>query len=200
MRSVVALEGSVVIGSQEEALRALQIARALRHVCPSEVREPGWEWIDRGTSRIALRGPGGAVYKVPVPLRPNWEEGLRSNQREAENLARWEGKDFVPEWRRFDVPDENDAVVPIIAMEFLENDGTEATNMEQVCAALREVDAEDRHEGNFRVRNGRAIIIDAGGKSEDFLGPFYVPHQPLPPELNVDPLQAFLEMTIPEPL
>jgi hypothetical protein len=73
----------VTVGSQEEALQALQIARGLRDPRSDEVQAPGWARIGQGTSRIALRGPGGTVYKAPVKLDAYWEEGIRSNQREA---------------------------------------------------------------------------------------------------------------------
>jgi hypothetical protein len=76
----------------------------------------------------------------------------------------------VPEWHPYDVPDADGPTIPIIAKEFLENDGTVATNMEEVWAALRDVGAEGRHEDNFRVSDVRAIVIDAGGVSEDFHG------------------------------
>lgn len=56
----------------------------------------GWRYLARGTTRVALIGPDGLVYKVGCCSK-------EANQREAATFTAWklEGRPFVPEWAYF---------------------------------------------------------------------------------------------------
>jgi hypothetical protein len=165
------------IGGQSEAAEALRIVCNMRDPWRDEPQGPGWSRAGQGTTRTVLLAPSGVVYKVPCPLRPNWEDGIRHNRLEADRFAKWAGRDFMARWHLHEVPDANGDLVPVMAMEYVEDDGTEPTNLEEVWAALRDVGAEDRHRDNYRVRGRRAIIIDAGGPASDGTPSYFPPHR-----------------------
>jgi hypothetical protein len=186
------------VGNQDEATAALRILRGQRNPRGSFPLPPGWSRAGQGTTRIVLQAPSGAVYKVPCPLHPNWEDGILHNRREAEHFARWqrEGHDFVAEWHLYEVRDGDSGDVPVMAMEFLENDGSKPANLDAMWAALAEVDAEDRYRGNYGVRAGKAIVIDAGGAASPYT-PSYLPpetfgRRPVP-ALGWEPTDLCLE-------
>jgi hypothetical protein len=165
----------IEIGSQIEAAQALQIANDW---CVDGWKPipAGWEYVGQGTTREGWLSPSGVVFKPPSAQIPKREEGIRHNRLEAERFAGWEGRSFVPIWELYEVEGQPDGSVPVMAMEYLVSDGTKPDNLEEMLAALREVDAEDRHEDNWRVRGGRAILIDAAGAPTQPV-PSYIPPQ-----------------------
>lgn len=143
------------IGTPAEAAAAYGI---VYDGAPSE----GWKVIGRGCSRIALLGPSGVVYKVPYDSTAE-ASGVQNNRVEALRLGRWAGRSFAPRATLYEVPGEWGDLIPVLAMEHVVADGTEATNMDEMLQALIEVQAIDLNSGNWVVRQGRAIVIDAAG-------------------------------------
>lgn len=146
-----------MIGSERDARNA-----AIVHFWGRDL-PPGWSFLDRGEHRTAYLSPGGVVYKV----------GSNDvNAREASNLdylAQVIG-DHLPAYQLYtvtmphpdDVVDDDDARFYVMAMEYVEADGTEA-DFGLVLQAAAEAGVLDLNPANWIVRAGRAMLVDAGG-------------------------------------
>jgi len=174
------------IGTLEEAERAYQIicTESVPFGVPSVPN--GWRLLKKGNCRTGLLGSDGVVYKVPHLIEGWRDRTFRNSRREAANLELWSGESFVPLWRLIEVPRARNETVPIVVMEFVENQGPPvmqfnangvglidpritdqqrgelASNYSVMKAALVAVEAFD-YSGCWHLRDGLAIVIDAGG-------------------------------------
>jgi len=150
------------IGSQTEAQAAFEAAemhRSFGEPIPTEFLVAG-----RGRSRIALRSvASNAVYKVPcdTELEAN---GAHDNRVESYTYrVEWVGRDYCPQATLYWAADQYGDHVAVLAMEYLEDDGSEPENLGEVLSALTSLGALDLNDGNWVTRNGRAVVIDCAG-------------------------------------
>jgi len=123
----------------------------------------GWRQIGRGRSRVALLGPDGRVYKVPANSSLE-ADGMRDNRREARLFAEAEGRSFSPgAVELLQVEDAYGDVIPVLRMAYVQDDGSEVDNLEEMFGWMAERGILDLNGSNWHARNGQAILIDAAG-------------------------------------
>jgi hypothetical protein len=155
------------VGSHQGAERARQIfidvGRKLYGNLPSETPDH-WSLVGKGDHRLVYRAPTGEVYKVGRDRINRREHGvLQFLAAEPETVA------FVPVYAFYDFSTAFDLTgwsmgETVVAMEFVENDGTEPDDHDLTILIDRlETLGVSDHSENWRVRNGRPVIIDCGG-------------------------------------
>jgi hypothetical protein len=133
---------------------------------------PGWTFIGEGSWRAVYRGPSGVAYKVPSPAAVDSygeETAFASQYDEYENLTKYADRDWAPDVALFEIADASgDDIVPVVAMPFIDHDGSSLT--EQGLAELAEInqliddgDWPPLIGANVKVVNGHPIVVDAGG-------------------------------------
>jgi hypothetical protein len=150
------------IGSQAEAQAAFEAVEM--HHSFGEPIPAGFAVVGRGRSRIALRSVASdVVYKVPcdAALEAN---GAKDNRVESYTYrVEWAGRDYCPRATLHWATDQYGDHVAVLAMEYLENDGSEPRNLDEVLGALASLGALDLNNGNWITRDGKAIVIDCAG-------------------------------------
>jgi hypothetical protein len=153
-----------LIGSQEEAEEAYWLVRDGDHLDRELLAASGWRLVGQGRSRAVLRGPSGVAYKVPNDTCLE-ASGVRDNRREIALFRRWAamGATCIPKATLYEVSAEWDDKEPIVAVEYIEADGTQARNLDEVLRLQAEAGVLDINPSNLIVRGGVAYIVDAGG-------------------------------------
>lgn len=130
-------------------------------LCTDPDLEPaeGYRIIGIGAHRTVVLAPSGTVYKVSRGAR-----GIRPNRREAAQMRAWreQGATCIPATDLYAVEAEWGDVVPVVAMEHIVADDTEA-DWTQALRLQAEAGTLDLNGDNIIVRDGVAWIIDAGG-------------------------------------
>jgi hypothetical protein len=148
------------VGRQEEE-QMVTIYDIVAAVRGQSDMPPGCRVIGQGQSRVAVLGPDGRVYKVPCESVVE-RSGARDNRREARLFAEMAGKSFCPgAVQLLTVVDEYGDDVPVLRMEYIEADGSEASNLSEMLEWLAERRLLDLNSANWIVRGGRAIVVDA---------------------------------------
>lgn len=142
-----------MIGTQEEA------ADLYWSMLMDDAAPEGWTVLGQGSQRIAVLAPSGVVYKVSIGAL-----GLRANRREVAWMREWrdEGATCIPLASLHEVEDQWGGSTPVVAMEHIKADDTEA-DLTEVLRLTIAAGVLDINGGNWIVRDGRAWIIDAGG-------------------------------------
>jgi hypothetical protein len=155
------------VGSLQGAERARRIfidaGRELYGDLPSETPDD-WSFVGKGDHRAVYRAPTGEVYKVGMDRVNRREHGvLQILAADPETVA------FVPVYAFYDFSTAFDLTgwsmgETVVAMEFVEDDDTEPDEHDLVILIDRLVTLGVLdHDENWRVRNGRPVIIDCGG-------------------------------------
>jgi len=113
----------------------------------------GWTYLGGGVFRVAFRAPSGVVYKVA-----NNKDNDTLNKKEAEIFARMAREVWIPTTTYYECDG-----LPIIAMPFLENDGTKLNEHGAELLDWMHNIVPDLHSGNYVVVNGRPIGRDVVG-------------------------------------
>jgi hypothetical protein len=155
------------VGSLQGAERARQIlidaGGELYGNLPSETADH-WVFVGKGDHRVVYRAPTGEVYKVGSDRVNRREHGvLQILAADPDTVA------FVPVYTFYDFSTAFDLTgwsmgETVVAMEFVEDDGTEPDDHDLTILVDRLVTlGVSDHDENWRVRNGRPVIIDCGG-------------------------------------
>lgn len=168
------------LGSTELAQQLVSYAEEVMERCASigVVPPPGWERLGEGVSRVALLGPDGCVYKIPV----GWMY-THSNQAEADfyamALAHRDYRPHVPYFRTLEIKVSHTLrgglagepvmeTVTVMVMERLtvsrervRGDSTGGVDMVERMAA--HIGTYDSHASNIGWRGQRPLLLDAGG-------------------------------------
>jgi hypothetical protein len=113
----------------------------------------GWKYLGGGVFRVAFRAPSGVVYKVA-----NSKENDALNKKEAQIFARMAREVWIPTTTYYECDG-----LPIIAMPYLENDGTKLNEHGREIHDWMSRIVPDLHSGNYVVINGRPIGRDVVG-------------------------------------
>lgn len=138
------------------------------------VQIPGFEYLGEGYSRVAYLGPDGNVYKVPM-----YEVAEMDNANEHRTLRVFQEESWAPEvelyrvvvaerWRDTLMLWRGEGEIPIVCMEYIEDDGTALSQKGQYMMdtiPVKDIGADL----NIKIRAGLPIVIDAGmgERSED---------------------------------
>lgn len=147
-------------GTLTEATKAIEVNEELN--CGVQIE--GWLLAGQGGSRRAWLSPSGIVYKVltddDYANTQSWAEV--DNVKFAQQAGPIEGWD-VADAELFIVGEQ-----PVVAMEYIESDGTSGTHYNNYPQVMEKWNISDIWMANLVIRNGVHVIVDAGLSSSDY--------------------------------